>query len=69
METGTVKWFNVTKGYGFIAPDSGTGSDVFIHISTVESCGIGTLNEGQKVEYESGENRGKIAVTNIKVIG
>ncbi len=67
METGVVKWFNVTKGYGFVTPDSGEGRDIFIHISTVESCGLSTLNEGQRIEYETGDNRGKVAVTNVKI--
>jgi cold shock protein len=69
MQTGVVKWFNVTKGYGFITPDAGDNRDIFIHISTVESCGLGALDEGQKVEYETGDNRGKIAVTNVKIAG
>jgi CspA family cold shock protein len=51
MSTGTVKWFNSTKGFGFIAPDNG-GKDVFVHISAVERAGLGTLREGQKVSYE-----------------
>ncbi|MFN3522045.1 MAG: cold-shock protein [Phenylobacterium sp.] len=51
MSTGTVKWFNGTKGYGFIQPDEG-GADVFVHISAVERAGLATLNEGQKVSYE-----------------
>ncbi len=51
MATGTVKWFNTTKGYGFIQPDDG-GKDVFVHISAVERSGLGTLNEGQKVNYD-----------------
>ena len=51
MATGTVKWFNAQKGYGFIQPDDG-GKDVFVHISAVERAGMGTLNEGQKVSYE-----------------
>ncbi|MFN0264237.1 cold-shock protein [Tepidamorphus sp. 3E244] len=51
MATGTVKWFNATKGYGFIEPESG-GSDVFVHISAVERAGMGSLNEGQKINYE-----------------
>ena len=51
MATGTVKWFNETKGYGFISPDGG-GNDVFVHISAVERAGLRSLNEGQKVSYE-----------------
>lgn len=51
MATGVVKWFNSTKGYGFIQPDDGT-SDVFVHISAVERSGLGSLNEGQKLSYE-----------------
>ena len=59
-QTGTVKWFNPTKGFGFIVPDEG-GNDVFVHISAVEAAGMQTLNEGQKVEFELQENRGKQA--------
>ncbi|MGO9422945.1 cold-shock protein [Roseiarcus sp.] len=51
MATGTVKWFNATKGFGFIQPDTG-GTDVFVHISAVERAGMQTLNEGQKVQFE-----------------
>ena len=51
MATGTVKWFNATKGFGFIQPDAG-GADVFVHISAVERAGLGTLHEGQKVSFE-----------------
>jgi CspA family cold shock protein len=51
MATGTVKWFNSTKGFGFIQPDDG-GNDVFVHISAVERSSLGSLNEGQKVGYE-----------------
>jgi CspA family cold shock protein len=57
---GTVKWFNATKGFGFIQPDSG-GKDVFVHISAVERAGLSTLNEGTKVSYEEQENRGKMS--------
>lgn len=65
MATGTVKWFNNDKGYGFIVPDQG-GKDVFVHISAVEAAGLKTLNEGQKVSYDLQENRGKEAATNLK---
>jgi CspA family cold shock protein len=58
MATGTVKWFNPTKGYGFIQP-AGGGKDVFVHISAVERAGLSTLNEGQAIEFEIVENRGK----------
>ena len=51
MATGTVKWFNATKGFGFIQPDQG-GPDVFVHISAVERAGLGSINEGQKLSYE-----------------
>lgn len=64
-QTGTVKWFNGTKGFGFIVPDAG-GPDVFVHISAVEAAGLKTLDEGQKLSYELQENRGKTAATNLK---
>jgi len=66
MSTGTVKWFNPTKGYGFIQPQGG-GQDVFVHISAVERAGLSTLNEGQQVEYEIVSNRGKSSAENLKV--
>jgi CspA family cold shock protein len=66
MATGTVKWFNPTKGYGFIQPQGG-GQDVFVHISAVERAGLSTLNEGQQVEYEIVSNRGKSSAENLKV--
>jgi cold shock protein len=65
MATGTVKWFNATKGYGFIQPSTG-GRDVFVHISAVERAGRSTLNEGQTVEYEVVSNRGKESADNLK---
>ena len=67
MATGTVKWFNPTKGYGFLQPEEG-GSDVFVHISAVERAGLTTLNEGQKVRFdlEKGRN-GKSAAVNLQV--
>jgi CspA family cold shock protein len=65
MATGTVKWFNPDKGFGFIVPDDG-GKDVFVHITAVEAAGMKTLDEGQKVEYELQENRGKEAAGNLK---
>ena len=69
MATGTVKWFNSQKGYGFIQPAGGGGGgrDVFVHISAVERAGLGTLNEGQQVEYELVTNRGKTSAENLKV--
>jgi CspA family cold shock protein len=63
---GTVKWFNPTKGYGFIKPSVGD-KDVFVHISAVERAGLSTLNENQVVEYELVENRGKVSAENLKV--
>ena len=67
MASGTVKWFNPTKGYGFIQPDGGSGKDVFVHISAVERAGLSTLNEGQKVDYEIISDRGKEFAGNLKV--
>ena len=67
MPTGTVKWFNPTKGYGFIQPSGGGGKDVFVHISAVERAGLRSLNEGQTVEYEIENNRGKESATNLRV--
>lgn len=66
MATGTVKWFNATKGFGFIQPDGG-GNDVFVHISAVERAGLSNLNEGTKVSYEVQENRGKMSAVNLRV--
>ena len=69
MPVGTIKWFNSTKGYGFIQPDNG-GPDVFVHISAVERAGLGTLNEGQKVSYEEQRDpkRGRTSAENLKAV-
>ena len=66
MATGTVKWFNGQKGYGFIQPDEG-GSDVFVHISAVERAGMGNLDEGQKINYEvvADQRTGKSSADNL----
>lgn len=64
MATGTVKWYNPTKGYGFIVPDEG-GKDVFVHVSAVEKAGLRTLNEGQKISYELTEEKGKTFASNL----
>jgi CspA family cold shock protein len=67
MAQGTVKWFNATKGFGFIAPEAG-GADVFVHITAVQKAGLNGLNEGQQVEYELETNRGKTSAGNLKVV-
>ena len=64
MATGTVKWFNPTKGYGFIQPDAG-GNDVFVHITAVEKAGMRSLNEGDKITYEIEAKNGKSSAVNI----
>jgi CspA family cold shock protein len=67
VATGTVKWFNATKGYGFIQPDGGGGKDVFVHISAVERAGLSDLREGTKVTFDVVSNRGKEAAENLRV--
>lgn len=66
MVSGIVKWFNPSKGFGFIQPQDG-GKDVFVHISAVERAGLSTLNEGQQVDYEMITDRGKQSAGNLKV--
>lgn len=65
MATGTVKWFNAQKGFGFIQPSDGS-KDVFVHISAVQAAGLATLNEGQQVSFEVVTERGKPAASNLK---
>jgi CspA family cold shock protein len=65
MPIGTVKWFNATKGYGFIMPQDG-GKDVFVHITAVQAAGLKALNDGQKVSFEVSMERGKAAATNLR---
>jgi cold shock protein len=67
MATGKVKWFNPTKGFGFIQPDEG-GPDVFVHISALQSAGIGNLNEEQHVSYELATNNGKTSASDLKLL-
>ena len=64
MGVGTVKWFNSTKGYGFIEPEDG-GADVFVHITAVKDSGLNVLNEGDKVSFELVENRGRMAAEKL----
>lgn len=65
MPEGTVKWFNTTKGYGFIAPDDGE-KDVFVHISAVEKAGMTALQEGQRIQYELATDKGKTFAANLQ---
>ena len=67
MKTGSVKWFNPSKGYGFISPEGG-GKDIFVHISALETSGIKNLSENQKVSYDEARNKDKISAGNIKLI-
>ncbi len=68
MATGTVKWFNTTKGFGFIAPDGG-GTDVFVHISAVERAGLKTLNDNQKIAYELQSGRdGRSSASDLRLL-
>ncbi len=67
MATGTVKWFNPNKGFGFIEPENG-GGDVFVHISAVQNSGLNGLDEGQKIEFEVQEERGKQSACNLKAV-
>ena len=67
MANGTVKWFNTTKGFGFVQPEQG-GPDVFVHISAVERAGMRSLNEGQRVSYDLQEERGRTAAVNLKAL-
>ncbi len=64
-QTGTVKWFNPTKGFGFIKPDNAS-KDIFVHISEVEKANLGTLNTDDRIEFEAKETRGKLAAINLK---
>ena len=66
MATGKVKWFNATKGYGFIEPDDG-GKDVFVHISAVERAGMNSLADGQKLTFDMEESRGRLCAANLQV--
>ena len=66
MAVGTVKWFNATKGFGFIMPQEG-GKDVFVHITAVQAAGLKGLNDGQQVSYDIVMERGKAAATNLKL--
>jgi cold shock protein len=70
MSTGTVKWFNATKGFGFIQPDDG-GKDAFVHVSAVERAGLGHLVEGQKIQFDlvSDQRSGKMSAANLKAVG
>jgi cold shock protein len=67
MATGTVKWYNPAKRFGFIKPDDGS-SDVFVHVSALEQAGLAMLDEGQRLQYDLAENKGKMSAVNLKVV-
>ncbi len=67
MATGTVKWFNANKGYGFIQPDD-KSSDVFVHANALDRAGVSTLNDGQRVSYELATDKGKTSAANLKLL-
>ncbi len=67
MATGTVKWYNPAKRFGFIKPDDGA-SDVFVHFSALEAAGLSMLDEGQRISYELAENKGKTSAVNLKLV-
>lgn len=68
MAQGTVKWFNGTKGYGFIQPEDG-GADIFVHVSAVQKAGLNDLREGQKVSYDLANEKGRTSAVNIQIVG
>lgn len=68
MQNGNVKWFNEEKRYGFIQPDNG-GADIFVHLSAVEASGLRTLRDGDRVQYETAEQKGRLAAVKLRVIG
>ena len=67
MATGTVKWYNPMKRFGFVTPDAG-GQDIFVHISALEAAGLTSLDEGQKLQYELADSKGKTSAVNLKLI-
>lgn len=67
MARGTVKWFNAKKGFGFIQPENGQGSDIFVHISALKKAGYETLNEGETISFELEENNGKTSAVELKI--
>jgi cold shock protein len=67
MATGTVKWYNPAKRFGFIKPDDGS-NDVFVHVSALEQAGLNGLDEGQRIQYEMAENKGKMSAVNLKIV-